>query len=95
MKNSLIALSMSLILMACGDSEPLDEIVNAEEPVGECGNSGFSDLPHGHFHVQDSPDFLDIVEAHGIPPTFHTMNIDAKCFENALVERGSLVGTAQ
>lgn len=35
------------------------EWVTQGQVIGECGNSGNSSLPHLHYHLQDSPNWLD------------------------------------
>ncbi|KTF13705.1 M23 family metallopeptidase [Pseudoalteromonas sp. H105] len=69
----------------------LGEFVTSGQFIGECGNSGLSDIPHLHFHIQDSPDYLDIVGSQGIPPTFHSIYINDDFKNTAKIERGDKV----
>ncbi|MDH3692973.1 MAG: M23 family metallopeptidase [Gammaproteobacteria bacterium] len=41
--------------------------VLAGDPLGECGNSGHSNLPHLHYHLQNTPRWLD---GEGLPAQF-------------------------
>lgn len=41
------------------------EKVNKGQVLGQCGNSGYSTMPHLHYHLQDSP---VVVEWHGTKP---------------------------
>ena len=36
-----------------------DEQVSAGDPIGQCGNSGHSNLPHFHYHLHNTPNWLD------------------------------------
>lgn len=47
--------------------------VEAGQPLGKCGNSGNSDFPHIHMHVQDTPTFND---GNGQNVTFTGLNAD-------------------
>jgi hypothetical protein len=47
--------------------------VRAGEPLGKCGNSGNSDGPHIHLHVQDTPTFND---GQGQNITFKHINVE-------------------
>lgn len=46
--------------------------VEAGQPLGRCGNSGNSDYPHVHVHVQDSLD----ADATGQNPVFHGLDVE-------------------
>ena len=49
--------------------------------LGRCGNSGNSDFPHIHLHVQDQP---TLNMGNGINPVFSDINVElnGKLFEN-------------
>ena len=49
------------------------ENVRAGDVLGKCGNSGNSDYPHIHMHVQDTPDFK---KGLGQNITFSSINIE-------------------
>ena len=55
--------------------------VKAGERIGSCGNSGNSDFPHIHMHVQDTPD-LNV--GHGLNPAFSHIDVElnGKAFED-------------
>lgn len=69
----------------------LGDQVTAGDYLGECGNSGLSDLPHLHFHIQDSADFLDIVGSHGFPAEFHNIWKNGDQVSRSFIERGDSV----
>jgi murein DD-endopeptidase MepM/ murein hydrolase activator NlpD len=47
--------------------------VKRGQPLGKCGNSGNSDYPHVHLHVQDTP-VLNAGRAHN--PEFGPVNVE-------------------
>lgn len=47
--------------------------VKRGDRIGLCGNSGNSDFPHVHMHVQDTPDLND---GQGQNPTFLNINVE-------------------
>ena len=47
--------------------------VRRGQPLGKCGNSGNSDFPHIHLHVQDTPAFD---EGKGQNPTFGPIDVE-------------------
>ena len=49
------------------------EEVERGQPLGVCGNSGNTDFPHIHLHVQDSP---DLKAGSGQNPVFGPINVE-------------------
>lgn len=49
--------------------------VSAGDPLGQCGNSGHSNLPHLHYHLQNTPHWLD---GEGLPAQFHNYYANGK-----------------
>lgn len=49
------------------------EVVRRGQPLGRCGNSGNSDFPHIHLHVQTTPD-LD--SGRGLNPVFGPIDVE-------------------
>ena len=64
------------------------EAVTRGQPVGECGNSGFSTVPHLHFQVQDRPDFFTSL---GLPAAFVAGNSAAGAQAPEFARTGDLV----
>ncbi len=57
------------------------DTVTRGQPLGKCGNSGNSDYPHVHLHVQDQP---HLNAGTGINPVFSGMRVtlNGKTFDN-------------
>lgn len=66
------------------------ERVAAGQPIGQCGNSGQSTLPHLHYHLQTTPHFGD--GGAGLPATFRDLTVDGRRVERAQPVRGQRVG---
>lgn len=49
------------------------ETVRRGQRVGLCGNSGNSDFPHVHLHVQDTP---ELNAGRGLNPVFGPINVE-------------------
>ncbi|MCC7126925.1 MAG: M23 family metallopeptidase [Acidobacteria bacterium] len=54
-------------------SVKVGETVRRGQRVGLCGNSGNSDFPHIHLHVQDTP---DLNAGRGLNPVFGPINVE-------------------
>lgn len=52
--------------------------VTAGTFLGQCGNTGFSDTPHLHYHIQNTPDFYDQMWAAGLPIQFQSYSADGE-----------------
>ena len=53
--------------------------------LGRCGNSGHSDLPHLHYHLQTGPDFQQGV---GLPAFFNAYRADGQVVARGEPQRG-------
>ncbi len=60
-------LQQNTVTVAPGDS------IRRAQPLGLCGNSGNSDFPHIHLHIQDTPTLNSGV---GQNPTFGPINVE-------------------
>ena len=49
------------------------DTVRQQQPIGKCGNSGNSDFPHVHLHIQDTPTFN---VGRGQNPVFGPINVE-------------------
>ena len=49
------------------------DTVRRGQPLGRCGNSGNSDFPHIHLHVQTSP---DLESGRGLNPVFGPIDVE-------------------
>ncbi len=56
--------------------------------LGSCGNSGASDLPHVHYHLQNTPTFLN---GDGLPAQFQDYRANDKRVDRGEPTRGQLV----
>lgn len=65
-----------------------NEKVTAGEPIGLCGNSGASEIPHLHFQLQTN---ADIKTADGLPPIFYDYFAPVRHVEHGSLERGDYV----
>lgn len=61
------------------------------EPVGECGNSGKSDLPHVHYHLQTGKAYRDGI---GLPVRFKGYFLGGRLIPSGEVQRGDLIRPA-
>jgi hypothetical protein len=83
---SLLAhLKQGTVAVLAGDS------VVAGQLLGLCGNSGGSDLPHLHFHMQNTPDILDIMGAQGLPAQFLNYQAGGKAISSGEPVHGQKV----
>jgi hypothetical protein len=64
------------------------EVVTAGTPLGECGNSGHSDRPHVHYHLQTTGRFLD---GDGLPAQFQRYQADGHSVDRGEPRRGQSV----
>lgn len=70
------------IIVAVGDT-----VIKGQE-VGKAGNSGNSSNPHVHYHLQNTPDYLDGI---GLPAQFNGYNANDVFIERGEPVRGQLV----
>ena len=64
------------------------QYVKRHEPIGRCGNSGYSTQPHLHFHLQDHPNmFLAI----GLPIKFSNLEINGKTHKQSYIKKEQMV----
>lgn len=61
------------------------DTVGAGAPIGKCGNSGRTTMPHLHYHLQNTAVFFD---GEGLPPTFHDYHADGQPVESGEPVRG-------
>jgi len=66
--------------------------VKAGEPVGRCGNSGHSNLPHLHYHLQNTPRWLD---GDGLPAQFNNYYANGKFIEQGEPTQGEIISHDQ
>lgn len=62
--------------------------VTAGQFLGSCGNSGASDLPHLHYHLQNTPELFN---GEGLPAQFQSYRANGKRVERGEPTRGQLV----
>ena len=62
--------------------------VRKGQKLGECGNSGYSFEPHLHYHMQDSPIYLD---GYGIPAQFQNFSSNGVFINRGEPLRGQYV----
>ena len=72
----------STIIVSVGDT-----VVKGQE-VGKAGNSGNSTGPHLHYHIQNTPDYLDGI---GLPAQFNDYSADDAFIERGEPVRGQIV----
>lgn len=66
------------------------EQVKAGAPIGQCGNSGHSNLPHLHYHLQNTPRWLD---GEGLPVQFVKYYSNGKYIERGEPAQGEIIST--
>jgi murein DD-endopeptidase MepM/ murein hydrolase activator NlpD len=64
------------------------ERVSRGDPVGTCGNSGKSDLPHVHYHLQTGAAYS---QGLGLPAPFDAFFLGGRFVERGEPKRGDLV----
>ena len=62
--------------------------IRAGEPIGQCGNSGHSNLPHLHYHLQNSPRWLD---GEGLPAQFQSYYANGNFVERGEPIQGQII----
>jgi hypothetical protein len=62
--------------------------VEAGDPIGQCGNSGHSNLPHLHFHLQNTPHWLD---GEGLPAQFNKYYANGKIIVHGEPTQGEII----
>jgi murein DD-endopeptidase MepM/ murein hydrolase activator NlpD len=67
------------------------QTVKAGDPLGVCGNSGNSDLPHVHYHLQTGAASL---QGFGLPIRFKNYFAGGRLIEAGEPVRGDLVQPA-
>lgn len=67
------------------------DVVQSGQLLGSCGNSGGSDLPHLHYHLQNSPDPLDLFGAQGLPMQFQSYLANGRSVKRGEPTRGQSV----
>ena len=65
-----------------------DAQVKAGDPIGQCGNSGNSNLPHLHYHLQNTPRWLD---GEGLPAQFMNYYANGKFVERGEPAQGEII----
>lgn len=65
--------------------------VRAGDPIGRCGNSGHSSEPHLHYHMQNTPRWLD---GEGLPAQFHAYRANAETVMRGEPIQGQLITNA-
>ena len=66
--------------------------VKAGDPIGQCGNSGHSNLPHLHYHWQNTPRWL---ESEGLPAQFQNYYANEKFIERGEPAQGEIISHSQ
>ncbi len=66
--------------------------VRAGDPIGQCGNSGHSNLPHLHYHLQTTPNWLD---GEGLPAQFQNYYANGKFVERGEPIQGEIIKNNQ
>lgn len=62
--------------------------VRSGDPLGKCGNSGHSNLPHLHYHLQNTSKWL---KGEGLPAQFHNYYANGKFVERGEPVQGQIV----
>ncbi len=62
--------------------------VKAGDPIGRCGNSGHSNLPHLHYHLQNTPRWLD---GEGLPAQFNNYYANGKLIKRGEPVQGQII----
>lgn len=68
------------------------EKVRAGIPIGECGNSGHSNLPHLHYHLQTTGRWHD---GEGLPAQFRNYYSDGRFVERGEPIQGQIISNHQ
>ena len=66
--------------------------LSAGQPIGQCGNSGHSTLPHLHYHLQNTPIWLD---GEGLPAQFQNYYSNGKFIQRGEPVQGELISHSQ
>ena len=72
----------------CGIISGAGDKVRAGDPIGRCGNSGHSNLPHLHYHLQTTPRWLD---GEGLPAQFSNYYANGKIIERGEPIQGEII----
>jgi cell division protein FtsX len=67
------------------------DVVQSGQLLGSCGNTGESDMPHMHYHLQNSPDPYDLLGARGLPMQFQSYQANGRYVERGEPTRGQSV----
>ena len=62
--------------------------VRAGKPIGKCGNSGHSNLPHLNYHLQNTPLWL---KGEGLPAQFRNYYANGKLVERGEPTQGQII----
>ncbi len=62
--------------------------VKAGDPLGQCGNSGHSNLPHLHYHLQTTPNWLD---GEGLPAQFQNYYANGQFIKRGEPVQGEII----
>ena len=65
-----------------------EQVITAGTPIGECGNSGNSSLPHLHYHLQDTPKWL---QGMGLPMQFYQYKSDGGAVDIGEPYQGQII----
>lgn len=66
--------------------------VRAGDLIGQCGNSGHSNLPHLHYHLQNTPRWHD---GEGLPMQFQNYYANGKFIERGEPIQGEIISHSQ
>jgi hypothetical protein len=67
------------------------DVVQSGQLLGSCGNTGESDMPHLHYHLQNSPDPFDLLGAQGLPVQFQSYLANGRYVQRGEPTRGQSV----
>lgn len=68
------------------------ERVRSGTPLGKCGNSGNSNLPHLHYHLQNTPQWLN---GEGLPAQFRNYYANGKFVKRGEPTQGEIISNGQ